>query len=172
MEDLTRVILLGGLGPLRFGDSPERAITILGQPTCQGPNRFSTEQWLLQYNSWFCPVGDESVGGPRFEGEPVPRARLVARFPYDGESQGGLNSLETDSQAVRIASMEICGASEVTVVSRLREAGLAFKGYVPVSHEDWLVFSHGLMLFSYDGIITRMQWDADQNEAERVGTFG
>lgn len=136
MADTTSIELSVGLGPLRFGDSPEQVMSYLGPPESVERDRQGVETWSYRR-----------------------RLALAVEFCNDGAGAPRLAGFTTEDADSRLLGLQIVDVRLADLVRLLERAGIGKR----FEHEwgdgyRFVSFDGGLDVVSICGTVTEASW--------------
>ena len=140
--DLTRVVLRGGLGDLRFGLSPGEVRSLVGEPDDAAGNSFGDESW----------------------GYDEPDLSLEFR-PVRGRGMC-LVELWTGGHPVRLLGEPVLRVELGRLRALLERAGVRHTGTQIADGIDYQSFSHGLTLDTFGDVVDRIEWTIDTDDLD------
>lgn len=164
--DLTRILLRGGLGDLRFGMTPDEARELLGEPDeASGPTPVDPRRYIdwkddalyWSYEDWDLNLYFKDVAGR-------------------GEC---LVDLWTERLGVHLSGIPLMGVGIVQTRSALDRIGVKHQYTCVLKGVDYQYFSHGLVLHTFADAVDRIEWtilaeserdeDIDWSGRDRIG---
>jgi hypothetical protein len=132
--DLTRIILRGGLGPLRFGMTPEQVRALLGDPDWKSDDASEYED--IDLHLTFKDVRE--------------RGRCLVE-------------LWTENPRVRLLDIPLIGPGLAQTRSLLERAEIKHTSTYMAKGIDWQYFDHGLTLHSFGDTVERVEWTIEKD---------